>query len=44
MKCESEDMRRAARHDRAPEVKGPTKIQFTERKEKDGVCEGPVAS
>lgn len=30
-------MRRAARHDRAPEVKGPTKLQFTERKEKDGV-------
>lgn len=29
-------MRRAARHDRAPEVKGP-KIQFTERKEKDSV-------
>lgn len=29
-------MRRAARHDRAPGEKGPTKMQFTERKEKDG--------
>lgn len=30
-------MQRAARHDRAPEVKGPIKIEFTERKEKHGV-------
>lgn len=30
-------MRKAARHDRSPEEKGPTKIQFTERKEKDAV-------